>query len=106
MDPEQAAFWLSQLIGKTLRIHASDGRVFVGTFKCTDKDRNVILALAYEYRAPPAAAVRQAVEDAGDATAVPWDSRYVGLVVVPGQHVRKIELEESLHPGMKSGVIL
>jgi hypothetical protein len=37
MDPEQAAFWLSQLIGKTLRIHASDGRVFVGTFKCTDK---------------------------------------------------------------------
>jgi hypothetical protein len=37
---------------------------------------------------------------------VPWDSRYVGLVVVPGQHVRKIELEESLHPGMKSGVIL
>jgi hypothetical protein len=70
------------------------------------QDRNVILALAYEYRAPPAAAVRQAVEDAGEATAVPWDSRYVGLVVVPGQHVRKIELEESLHPGMKSGVLL
>jgi hypothetical protein len=37
MDPDQAAFWLSQLIGKTLRIHASDGRVFVGTMKCTDK---------------------------------------------------------------------
>jgi hypothetical protein len=37
MDPDQATFWLSQLIGKTLRIHASDGRVFVGTFKCTDK---------------------------------------------------------------------
>ena len=39
MDPDQAAFWLSQLIGKTLRIHASDGRVFVGAMKCTDKVR-------------------------------------------------------------------
>jgi small nuclear ribonucleoprotein (snRNP)-like protein len=39
MDPDAATFWLSQFIGKTLRIHASDGRVFAGTMKCTDKVR-------------------------------------------------------------------
>lgn len=37
MDHEQATFWLSQFIGKNLRIHASDGRVFGGQMKCTDK---------------------------------------------------------------------
>jgi hypothetical protein len=37
MDNEQATFWLSQFIGKNLRIHASDGRVFGGQMKCTDK---------------------------------------------------------------------
>lgn len=39
MDNEQATFWLSQFIGKNLRIHASDGRVFGGQMKCTDKVR-------------------------------------------------------------------
>jgi hypothetical protein len=37
MDNEQATFWLSQFIGKNLRIHASDGRVFGGQMKCTDR---------------------------------------------------------------------
>ena len=37
MDNEQATFWLNQFIGKNLRIHASDGRVFGGQMKCTDK---------------------------------------------------------------------
>jgi hypothetical protein len=37
MDNEQAAFWLEQFIGKNLRVHASDGRVFGGQMKCTDK---------------------------------------------------------------------
>lgn len=37
MDNEQAGFWLSQFIGRNLRIHASDGRIFGGQMKCTDK---------------------------------------------------------------------
>ncbi|KAF3009581.1 hypothetical protein E8E13_006138 [Curvularia kusanoi] len=107
MDNEQATFWLSQFIGKNLRIHSSDGRVFGGQMKCTDKDRNVILSLAYEYRAPSAEAIRKAVEESGKAsTSVPWNSRYVGLVVVPGEHIKKIEFEESTLPGQKSGIIL
>ncbi|KAF3038983.1 hypothetical protein E8E12_003361 [Didymella heteroderae] len=107
MDNEQATFWLSQFIGKNLRIHASDGRVFGGQMKCTDKDRNIILSLAYEYRAPSAEAIRKAVEESGSpSTKVTWSSRYVGLIVVPGQHVKKIEFEESALPGQKSGVTL
>ncbi|KAJ4373567.1 hypothetical protein N0V86_007709 [Didymella sp. IMI 355093] len=107
MDNEQATFWLSQFIGKNLRIHASDGRVFGGQMKCTDKDRNIILSLAYEYRAPSAEAIRKAVEESGNPSSkVTWNSRYVGLIVVPGQHVKKIEFEESTLPGQKSGVTL
>jgi hypothetical protein len=37
MNNDEATFWLSQFIGKNLRIHASDGRVFGGQMKCTDK---------------------------------------------------------------------
>ncbi|KAI4669432.1 uncharacterized protein J4E79_001476 [Alternaria viburni] len=107
MDNEQATFWLSQFIGKNLRIHASDGRVFGGHMKCTDKDRNVILALAHEYRAPSAESIRKAVEESGNPSAsVAWNSRYVGLIVVPGQHITKIEFEESTFAGQKSAVTL
>jgi hypothetical protein len=40
MNNDEATFWLSQFIGKNLRIHASDGRVFGGQMKCTDKVRH------------------------------------------------------------------
>jgi small nuclear ribonucleoprotein (snRNP)-like protein len=96
MSNAQASFWLSQFIGRNLRIHTSDNRVFGGQMKCTDKDRNIILSLAYEYREPPKEAIQQAVQASGNpSAAVSWSSRYVGLVVVPGAHVKKIELEES-----------
>lgn len=32
----EAHAYLTSLINKTLRIHATDGRMFIGTFKCTD----------------------------------------------------------------------
>jgi hypothetical protein len=71
------------------------------------KDRNVILALAHEYRAPSAEIIRKAVEDTGNPSApVSWNSRYVGLVVVPGQHITKIEFEESTLPGQKNSISL
>jgi small nuclear ribonucleoprotein (snRNP)-like protein len=96
MGNAQASFYLSQLIGQGLRIHTSDKRVFGGQMKCTDKDRNIILALTYEYREPPAEVIEQAVKTSGNPTVtVPWTSRYVGLVVVPGSHITKIELEDT-----------
>ncbi|KAH7079460.1 hypothetical protein FB567DRAFT_551895 [Paraphoma chrysanthemicola] len=107
MNNAEATFWLSQFIGKNLRVHASDGRIFGGQMKCTDKDRNIILALAHEYRAPSAEVIRKAVEESGNPSApVPWNSRYVGFVVVPGQHITRIEFEESTLPSQKSSVTL
>jgi N-alpha-acetyltransferase 38, NatC auxiliary subunit len=68
------------------------------------QDRNIILALTYEYRAPPEDVIRKAVKGSGNpSTNVAWNSRYVGLVVVPGAHIRKIEYEES---GVRGGVVL
>ncbi|KAI5286698.1 hypothetical protein KEM52_001887, partial [Ascosphaera acerosa] len=60
MDRARAVPYLESLLGRTLRVQASDGRLFVGEFKCTDKDRNIILGLTHEYRAPDAAAVNAA----------------------------------------------
>ena len=69
------------------------------------QDRNIILALTYEYRAPSAEVIRRAIEESGNPTApVNWNSRYVGLVVVPGAHIKKIEFEESTMGGQRSGV--
>lgn len=72
-----------------------------------EQDRNIILSLAHEYRPPSAETIRKAVEESGNPSAsVAWNSRYVGLIVVPGQHIKKIEFEESTMPGQKSSVTL
>ncbi|KAF2754421.1 hypothetical protein EJ05DRAFT_479409 [Pseudovirgaria hyperparasitica] len=97
MDEVQASAYLSQLIGKNLRIHTNDARMFIGQLRCTDKDRNIILSLTHEYRQPSEATIRQAIVESGNPTAqVPLASRFVGLVVVPGQYITKIEYEESI----------
>lgn len=71
------------------------------------QDRNIILALAHEYRAPSAETIRKAIEESGNPSApVAWNSRYVGLIVVPGEHITKIEFEESGLLGQKSSVTL
>lgn len=36
MDKSQAVEYLESLLDKTLRLHTSDTRLFVGIFKCTD----------------------------------------------------------------------
>ncbi|KAF7594795.1 hypothetical protein BBP40_008298 [Aspergillus hancockii] len=106
MEENQAVQYLESLIGQTLRVHATDTRIFVGTFKCTDSARNIILASTYEYRFPTPSAIRNAAtdaenqEDSGIAAEsqnvkVNMTSRFIGLVVVPGQHITKIELEET-----------
>jgi small nuclear ribonucleoprotein (snRNP)-like protein len=33
-----------------LRIKITDGRVFIGTFMCIDKEKNIVLAQAEEFR--------------------------------------------------------
>lgn len=55
-----------------------------------------MLAHAFEYRFPTAEQSRQAVLDNPNDPdpVVDMVSRYLGLVVVPGQHIVKIHLEQ------------
>lgn len=36
MEDTQATQYLENLLGRTLRIHTTDTRMFIGLFKCTD----------------------------------------------------------------------
>ena len=96
--PSQAAAYLTSFLNRKLHIHISDGRMFVGQMKCTDNERNIILALTYEYRQPSQADVKLAAERheregrAGNVK-VDMKKRFVGLVVVPGKYIQKIEVE-------------
>lgn len=116
MDKEEARQYLASLLNKNLRILATDGRMFLGAFKCTDavrrpplrshaathqdsqtnnlQDQNVVLANTYEYRQPSPEKVKAAAA-ASESGSVDLDmtSRYLGLVVVPGHHIVKVEVE-------------
>jgi len=92
---EEATSVLSRYLGRTLRVHTNDKRVFVGQMKCTDRECNIILSLAQEYRPPSESDLKAAAEEAGDSKLqVPFSSRFVGLIVVPGKYITKIEQEE------------
>ncbi|KAF2719370.1 hypothetical protein K431DRAFT_228832 [Polychaeton citri CBS 116435] len=104
--PDEAAQYLSTFLDRTLRVHISDGRVFVGQLKCTDSERNLILAMTQEYRPPTDTEVRRFHEkhqgedterEGGRALAhrpkLEMKKRFVGMVVVPGNHIQKIEME-------------
>ncbi|RPA87198.1 hypothetical protein BJ508DRAFT_410738 [Ascobolus immersus RN42] len=54
--------FLTSLLLKTIRVHTKDGRVFVGTFKCTDRDLNIILSETSEFRPPPVSAISEILE--------------------------------------------
>ncbi|KAI1977230.1 hypothetical protein LOZ51_000432 [Ophidiomyces ophidiicola] len=105
MDSAQAVAELEALLGRTLVVHTTDTRLFAGSFKCTDADRNIILANTYEYRYPTAAALSEAAarqspdregmttSGSGSSVTANMTSRFIGLVVVPGRHITKIEVD-------------
>ncbi|GAD92504.1 LSM domain protein [Paecilomyces variotii No. 5] len=130
MNNTEAVQFLDSLLGRTLRIHTTDTRMFVGTFKCTDtvripflvprhdrfydgladpflrelQDRNIILAGTCEYRFPPPSTIQAAADASSkdktqitkaDTIKVDMTSRLIGLVVVPGRYITRIEVEES-----------
>ena len=56
-----------------------------------------MLAHTYEYRQPSPQRLAQQAQGAGDgreSVVMDMTSRYLGLVVVPGQYITKIEVEE------------
>ncbi|CAJ2500594.1 Uu.00g034470.m01.CDS01 [Anthostomella pinea] len=89
VSPEkaEAESFLKSLLNKSLRIHTTDSRMFIGTFKCTDTHTNVVLALTYEYRQPShqklAEAAAAAANSRSDSVKADMTSRYLGLVVIP-----------------------
>ncbi|KAL2200024.1 hypothetical protein P885DRAFT_58212 [Corynascus similis CBS 632.67] len=115
-EKEEAAGYLRSLINKNFRVTTTDSRMFWGTFKCTDPESNIVLQHTYEYRHPTA----QQVANAASATAqgggdqesetklkVDMTSRYLGLVVIPGKYITRIEVEEFLSqmPGRRVKVL-
>ncbi|ORY54561.1 LSM domain-containing protein, partial [Pseudomassariella vexata] len=92
----EAEAWLHSLINKNLRVHTTDLRMFVGTFKCTDPNGNIVLSLTHEYRQPSPQKLAEAMAkaDSSETFRAEMTPRYLGLVVVPGQYIVKIELEE------------
>ncbi|EME48353.1 hypothetical protein DOTSEDRAFT_161831 [Dothistroma septosporum NZE10] len=94
----EAITYLTSLLNRTLHLHTSDGRTFVGQLKCTDNERNIILAMTHEYREPSQQDIERAmsrheVEGGKGTFNVDMKKRFVGLVVVPGRFVTKIEVE-------------
>ena len=70
------------------------------TYCSISQERNVILSHAYEYRHPTASAIEAAAREqaasgeSGENVKVGMTSRFMGLIVVPGPHIVKIEVEE------------
>ena len=54
-----------------------------------------MLSLTHEYRQPTQQQIAEAAAQAGGSNfRADMSSRYMGLVVVPGEHIAKIEVEE------------
>lgn len=99
MDSTKATEYLESLLNKKLCVYTNDSRMFYGDFKCTDNECNIILAQSYEYRQPTSSAVKAAAESSSTASStanlkMDMTSRFLGLIVVPGQYITKIEVED------------
>ncbi|KAG9256034.1 uncharacterized protein F5Z01DRAFT_650871 [Emericellopsis atlantica] len=95
MDSSEARHYLQGLLNKDLRIHTTDGRMFRGTFMCTDPDTNVVISRTHEYRQPSASQRAAAAQNStGTSVTLDMTSRFLGLVVVPGEHIVKMEVEQ------------
>ena len=63
-----------------------------------DQERNIILGTAFEYREPSQNAIERTASTAGTSSKslkMDMTSRFLGLIVVPGQYITKIEVEQS-----------
>lgn len=102
VETAEATLFLESLLGKTLQVTVPDGRLFTGTFRCTDNESNVILSNSFEYRMPSQSAEHRALQQArlsGKTVAkADMTSRFVGLIVIPGDKIVKMEVEERRMP--------
>lgn len=84
MSSEEAAKAIADgFTGRTVLVHIPDGRAFRGMFVCVDSDVNIILANTDEVSTAPNGST---------------SSRNVGMVMVPGEFLVKIEVQQSTAP--------
>ncbi|KAG0238737.1 hypothetical protein BGW42_002603 [Actinomortierella wolfii] len=120
-DPPKIAR-LRTFLNRSMRILITDGRTFEGQLLCIDNSKNIILANSYEMSPPNrhaqmSAGGSQSAKGSGEApvtaTEMSKDSestdttalsptqqghlegekRYVGLIMVPGPHIVKAEVD-------------
>lgn len=77
MDKKQQ---LASLLDKSWRIQISDNRVFTGVAKCLDMDLNIILTHTIESKPTEELSEKK--------------TRNVGMVMIPGRHIKRIEVED------------
>ena len=77
-DDTETVKQVKDLMGRQLRVSLSDGRIIFGSFDCIDKHRNIILDRASEI---------QSLDEIDT-------KRSIGYVLIPGDHVLKVEVEE------------
>jgi hypothetical protein len=61
------------------------------------QDSNIILSNTFEYRMPSGASERVAIDNlkiSGQTSRADMTSRFVGLIVVPGKQIAKLEVED------------
>lgn len=69
---------LESWLNKIMKIKISDGRTLIGSFLCTDQDRNIILGSCQEF-------VGSSEEKE--------EPRILGLAMVPGKHIVSIKID-------------
>lgn len=77
----------ARLVGRTSIVHIQDGRAFCGTFLCVDSGRNIILANTDEMR----------LTSEGRTS-----TRNVGMVMIPGNFIVKVEVQQDAPPAQPS----
>jgi len=79
-----------------MRVEIVDGRTFVGTLICLDKQKNVILKDCTEH-SKRSMELKSGKQD--------WESsRYLGLVLVPGMHITHCQIALKTPASAEQGV--
>lgn len=102
-DKRPGRMTLESWLNETMKIQMTDGRIVIGTFLCTDKDKNIVLGSACEYvtsTCKPNDNTQPTSQDERDQrVSKPLDAgrgpRNLGLAMVPGNHIVSIHLDQS-----------
>ena len=89
---------LDKAIGRVVRLHISDGRVYVGRFECVDKIGTVFLQDALEVldRESEFFYVHHLYESLFKISEGRFVMKFVGSVIVPRKHVAKVLVDNGL----------